>query len=75
MAHLHPLMRVCSIVMVVIAVCSCAVNVAFVVFNAVTAWRSATVSKARLVNAAFWVVCMAVSVAAFAYPDLRQYCA
>ena len=73
--HLHPLMRVCSIAMVVIAVCSCAVNVTFVVLNVVTVWRSDSVSKARLASADVWVVCMAVSVAAFAYPALRQDCA
>ena len=74
-AHLHPLMRVCSVAMVTVAVCSCAVNVAFIVVNVVTVWRSDSVSKARLASADVWVVCMAVSVAAFYCPYLRQYCA
>ena len=72
-AHLHSLMRVSSVAMVVVAVCSCAINVAFVVVNVVTAWRSASVVVVRLANAAFWFVCMTVSVAAFACPSLRQY--
>ena len=73
-AHLHPLMHVCSVAIVAVAVFSCAVNVTFVVVNAVTAWQSAAVAVARLDNAAVWVVCMAVSVAEFACPSLRQYC-
>ena len=68
------LMRVCSVAMVAVSVFSCAVNVTFVVVNAVTVWRSADVAVARLANAAVWVVCMAVSVAEFACPSLRQYC-
>ena len=66
-------MRVYSVAMVVVAVCSCAFNVAFVVVNEVTSWRSASVAMARLSNADVWVVCMAVIVAAFACPSLRQY--
>ena len=67
-------MRVCSVAMVAVAVCSCAVNVAFVVVNVVTAFWLAAVAVARLANADFWVVCMDVSAATFACPDLRQYC-
>ena len=74
-AHLHLLMHVCSIALVAVAVCSCAVNVAFVVLNVVTAWRSATIAGERLANAAVWVVCIVVSVATFACPSSRDYCA
>ena len=75
MIHLHPLMRVCSVAMVAFSVFSCAVNVAFVVVNLATVWRAAAVAVARLANAAVWVFCMVVIVAAFYCPYLRQYCA
>ena len=73
-AHLHPLMRVCSVAMVTVAVCSCDVNVSFVVVNVVTVWRSYAVDTARLSNAAVWVVYMAVSVAVFACLYSKHYC-